>query len=40
MIAQEIERRAMIGAAFGGAGGDVPPRLVIAGETLVGIHAL
>jgi len=30
----------VIGAAFGGVGGDMPPCLVVAGETLIVVDAL
>src|SRR3546814_20326364 len=40
LVAEEVERAAMIFASFGAASGDMPPRIFVAGESLVGIDAL
>src|SRR3546814_17901178 len=40
IVAEEVERAAMIFASFGAASGDMPPRIFVAGEYLVGIDAL
>src|SRR3546814_9360810 len=40
IVAEEVERAAMIFASFGAASGDMPPRIFVAGAYLVGIDAL
>src|SRR3546814_5196716 len=40
IVAEEVERAAMIFASFGAASGDMPPRIFVAGEYLVGIDAI
>src|SRR3546814_16712785 len=40
IVAEEVERAAMIFASFGAASGDMPPRIFVDGEYLVGLAAL